>query len=77
MEHKAALTVTDNNGDTYFHLAASNNSYTLIDTYSSFASATVNVKNKIGKTPLHIAARFGYLKTVQVLLDCGADVNIR
>ena len=77
LENGATLAVTDNNGDTYLHYAASKDAHTLIETYSNLTSATVNVKNKIGKTPLHIAARLGHLKTVQILINCGADVNIR
>ncbi len=36
-----------------------------------------NVKNEAGKTPLHIAAMYGYRDIVELLLDHGADPNAR
>ena len=37
--------------------------------------ANVNAKDDIGKTPLHIAAKFGKPKTIKLLIDLGADIG--
>jgi ankyrin repeat protein len=37
----------------------------------------VNARDQEGRTPLHIAARFGHLGVVQTLIAGGADVNAR
>jgi ankyrin repeat protein len=37
----------------------------------------VNAKNKFNKTPLHIAAQKGHLEICQLLLERGAEINIR
>ncbi len=39
--------------------------------------ATVNIVDKHGKTPLHIAAREGSIDRVQALINAGADLNAR
>jgi hypothetical protein len=38
--------------------------------------ADVNVKDRGGDTPLHVASRNGYLEIVRVLLEKGTDVNV-
>lgn len=35
----------------------------------------VDVPNAFGKTPLQTAAQYGYLESVKILLDAGADIN--
>ncbi len=39
--------------------------------------APIDKKDYKGRTPLHFAARNGYLYGVKTLLECGADVNAR
>jgi ankyrin repeat protein len=39
--------------------------------------AIIDARDNRGRTPLHEAARHGYLKTVDMLLDCGADVKAK
>lgn len=36
---------------------------------------TVNAVNEFGKTPLMLAAQYGYLDSIKLLLDNGADIN--
>jgi ankyrin repeat protein len=38
--------------------------------------ADVNKRDRKGWAPLHIAAQDGYLKTVEILVSNGADVNL-
>ncbi|RDD41571.1 Transient receptor potential cation channel subfamily A member 1 [Trichoplax sp. H2] len=75
LNNGANLAIVNNNGDGYLHIAAARNFHNLIKTYCNIGSINVNVKNKIAKTPLHITAGLGHLKTLQTLLDLGADVN--
>ena len=35
----------------------------------------MNVADRHGNRTLHIAGRRGYIQIVQMLVDCGADVN--
>ncbi|MGC9105409.1 MAG: ankyrin repeat domain-containing protein [Thermoprotei archaeon] len=37
----------------------------------------VNIRDKDGNTPLHLAAWYGYLDIVKFLVEHGADVNAR
>ena len=34
-------------------------------------------QNKLGETPLHIAAKYGHTKCVKLLLHKGADIQIK
>lgn len=39
--------------------------------------ADPNVKDELGRTPLHLAARSGRIKVVKMLLEHGADPNAK
>ena len=72
VDHKADVTSVNNEGKTPLHRA--------VDNYwrPAFCCATnesVNVADRHGNRGLHIAARNGDIQTVQLLVDCGADVN--
>lgn len=34
-------------------------------------------QNKLGETPLHIAAKYGHIKCVRLLLEKGADIRVK
>ena len=36
-----------------------------------------NSQNKLGETPLHVAAKYGHIKVVKLLLEKGASVQIK
>ncbi|EFA83673.1 hypothetical protein PPL_02739 [Heterostelium album PN500] len=38
--------------------------------------AMLDLRDKDGETPLHIASRLGFTKSVKALLDCGSEINI-
>src|SRR5207253_1097924 len=42
-------------------------------TFILFHGAEVDAVDNYGRTPLHMAARYGRTETVRMLLDCGAD----
>lgn len=39
--------------------------------------ANLNLAEKHGKTPLHEAAKYGYEKVAKVLIDSGADLEVK
>jgi len=39
--------------------------------------APINAKDIAGNTPLHLAARYGFVNVVKVLIASGADVNAK
>ena len=39
--------------------------------------ADVNVRNKEGQAPLHLAAERGYVRVIELLIERGADVDAR
>ena len=62
---------------TILHLAAK--SYTLTKLFLSMdqVASMVNVANDRGSTPLHVVVTNGYLETCELLIEHGADVNVR
>ena len=76
VDHKADVTSVNNEGQTPLHKA--------FDGYWSDTAAvccplitneSVNVADRHGNRALYIAVRNGDIQIVQMLLDCGADVN--
>ena len=39
------------------------------------SGALINSTNRVGYTPLHIAAEHGHLSCAEALVECGAAVN--
>ena len=77
VDHKADVTSVNNEGETPLHRA--------VDSYLRGSPAvcrplitneSVNVADRLGNRPLHIAARNGDIQNVQLLVDCGADVSV-
>lgn len=42
-----------------------------------FVLLDINIQNREGKTPLHIAARYNSLNVLQILLDRGATIDVK
>ena len=57
-------------GDTALHKARNEETALILAELTD-----VNIKNNKGRSPLHSAARWGYIRVIQHLLDRGADVN--
>ncbi len=88
LDHGADPTIYDNSGDTVLHraLMLPRKNYDLISMFlESNTSEYVNLQSEAkekegekcgGQTLLFVAAQNGYLKTVKLLLDHGADPNI-
>ncbi|KAI8646547.1 ankyrin repeat-containing domain protein [Parasitella parasitica] len=66
--------VTDEQGNTLVHLAATNNFTTVIPLLIS-KKVPVDSLNQRGLSPLAIAISFGHLDVALALIDGGADVN--
>lgn len=48
----------------------------LILALSKVDDMDVNQQNELGHTPVYLAAAFGRTRTVEVLIDCGAEINV-
>jgi ankyrin repeat protein len=72
----ADVSVTDAQGNTLLHLAATNNFTESIPLLIS-KGVPIDQHNQRGLSPLAIAISFGYIDTAIALIDGGADVNGR
>lgn len=79
----ATLDSVDNEGNTALHFAASNGHEACIKAMLYFSEQHSNIKfdinkqNNVGDTALHCAARWGYEIIVNLLLDYGANPEIK
>lgn len=62
-------------GETLLHVATRNNNTEIIELLVDFGSSDVNIHDKEGFAPLHIAAIRGNMHAVKKLVELGADVN--
>lgn len=62
-------------GDTIAHLACQKGSIEELQWCGKNFPSILQVRNKVGKVPLHDAAIFGHLECVQFLLDSKVDIN--
>ncbi len=58
------------------HLLAANGKLEAIKVLLSKINFDVNVRDKLGRTPLHLAAEFRHLAVIEVLVQSGANVNV-
>jgi len=65
----------DADDNTFLHHAAMNNKHEVLEKFHTTIS--INVQNKRGNTPLHIACYRGLSQSVQVLLQCKAKADIK
>lgn len=78
-----SLNVTTNDGDIPLHLACilSNTKIEIIELLIKESKkgngVNINFQNEYGETPLHLACLNNRLTTIQLLLDNGADINIK
>lgn len=70
----ADTSVTDEQGNTLLHLAATNDFTTAIPLLIS-KGVPIDSLNQRGLSPLAVAISFGYLDTALALIEGGADVN--
>ena len=81
VDHKADVTSVNTKGETPLLIALSTQRFPWLAHDSPsvcrplITNESVNVADHHGTRPLHIAGRKGFVQTVQLLVDCGADVN--
>ncbi|XP_062512437.1 serine/threonine-protein phosphatase 6 regulatory ankyrin repeat subunit B-like [Corticium candelabrum] len=74
--YKADVASVNNCGQTPLHKALIKSLRDIPALYLPLiTNESVNVADRLGNCALHIAARNGDIQTVQLLVDCGADVN--
>lgn len=77
-KHGADVNVADSLGDTAFHLAVdlaydpSSGDLKLMRLLHSYG-ANLGARNSRAETPLHVAAKTGFLRSTRTLVDCGAS----
>ncbi|KAI5734694.1 hypothetical protein M8J77_009566 [Diaphorina citri] len=78
LEYNVDVNAVDNLGNTVLHTVASikTRDPTAVEILKT-NRANVNINNKEGDTPLHIAARTGNYKMVRVLIDHGAHTECK
>lgn len=69
------LTSLDESGNSVLHSAARNNSGESIELLLQGEDIPLNLKNRFGDAPLHVAARFGHVRIIEALLEVGAEVD--
>ncbi|XP_076034535.1 uncharacterized protein LOC143021130 [Oratosquilla oratoria] len=67
----------DTKGDTPLHLAVRHNSFDVCKNLLEKHCETVKQANRKGHTPLHVAAMVGNAKILSILIECGADPEVR
>lgn len=72
---KCSLNTVDNDGNTVYHYAAASNRE-IINALSAAKATSLDVYNKQGYTPLHMACLADAPECVRALLLAGADVNL-
>lgn len=79
LENKGDIAYVKKNGDSYLHRVAGKKGKDNLVKIFIEAGIDVNIKNKDGQTPLHLAVRSGKanVASVQALVDGGADVNAK
>jgi ankyrin repeat protein len=75
LAHKADVNAADRQGLTPLHYATLANNLGLVGLLLNHGANANARDNKVGDTPLILAAAKGYRKIVEVLLAQGADVN--
>ncbi|MBS1969863.1 MAG: ankyrin repeat domain-containing protein [Bdellovibrionales bacterium] len=65
------------NKNTLMFIAASTNATKTLELLTKKAPEQINQKNQKGEAPLHEAARYGSEKTLQILLNAGADKALK
>jgi len=73
VERNAHINATDVNGDTPLHVAAKN-SFDLCVRRLTQLGANTRAINKVGMTPLHLAAAAGHVPTILALLEADRSV---
>jgi hypothetical protein len=63
------------NGYSILHHAAANGQNAIIDELLKSQRISVDSRNNMSETPLHLAVYYGHILTVDQLLDFGADIN--
>ncbi|KAK5641014.1 hypothetical protein RI129_009561 [Pyrocoelia pectoralis] len=78
----ATTDVQDSNGNTPLHLAVNNGHENCVKALLYFKehksrSINANIVNNVGDSPLHLSVKWGYLEITSILLQYGANPNVR
>jgi ankyrin repeat protein len=72
------LLKTNNLGENIFHIACISNNFNALNRITKLLPCeSINYKNILGLTPLHIACRYNNEKCLQLLISKGANIYIK
>ncbi|XP_014277122.1 putative ankyrin repeat protein RF_0381 [Halyomorpha halys] len=77
LEAGSMVNLKNKNQDTALHWAAHGGNYEMVSTLLKYGADVAIKKDNNGWTPLMVASSNGSLDVVQLLVDCGAEVNAR
>ena len=72
----ADINISDNQQRTALHLAASNGYDDILRALIDAPDVNLNLRTETGHTPLHLAVEHVRTRSVRLLIDAGADINI-
>ncbi|XP_033118085.1 transient receptor potential cation channel subfamily A member 1 homolog isoform X1 [Anneissia japonica] len=79
LKYKAKITATDKQEKSVFYLAAEEEHYEALQALLKHprAKSLLEDSDRYDNGPLHIAAKFGYLQIVKLLIENGADIDAK
>ena len=77
LKEGVSSTGLDSAGNTALYWACRTGHIDCVRQLLSLHNPPLNAQNKMGDTPLHVAANHGYLDVVELLLQANADATLR